>query len=378
MLRSKLQPSVYLSDDVLKLEQERIFRNLWIFAGLRSTLASRNAFFTRNIGGVPIVVTTPDGETLKAYENLCAHRQMPIQHAAFGKRTLVCPYHAWSYTAEDGCLKGVAGAELYQMRASEKDQIRLREFAVQAVGNMVFVNLSPKPMAIEEQFTSEYLTEIRTASEHFDSIFAHSVFEVGYNWKFNFENVMDYNHVPYIHADSFGALMIKKDVDPNIIPFPEDVDWDRQEQARNQVELSELSFSGVGDVNLAPRWYSNHVRRMGERDAYYNWFIYPNVNFASVAGEYFLIQQYMPVSPSRTEYHLWVVTAERLNRRQDFTALLRALMDGEKKIIDEDSVLLDKMQASLYDTAPPALHGAYEHHLYRLGKWYGENILDPA
>jgi phenylpropionate dioxygenase-like ring-hydroxylating dioxygenase large terminal subunit len=378
MLRSKLEPSAYISDDVLSVEQERIFKRLWIFAGLRGVLASRNAFFTRTIGGVPILVTTPDGQTLKAYENLCAHRQMPIQHAAFGKRSLVCPYHAWSYTTEDGCLKGVAGAELYQMRAAEKGQIRLREFAVQAVGNLIFVNLSADPMPLEAQFSPEYLEELRTASEHFDSVFAYSTFEAGYNWKLNFENVLDYNHVPYIHAESFGAMMIKPEIDPNIVLFPEDVDWDRQESLRNQVNLSDLSFSGVGDIKLPPRWYSSLVRRMGERDAYYNWFVYPNVNFASVAGEYFLLQQYMPISPSRTEYHLWVVTAERLNRRQDFTALLRALMDGEKKIIDEDSVLLDRMQASLYAAGPRAQHGAYERHLYRMGQWYSENILESA
>jgi phenylpropionate dioxygenase-like ring-hydroxylating dioxygenase large terminal subunit len=378
MLRSKLSPSAYLSEDVLSVEQERIFRNLWIFAGVRSTLSSRNAFFTRNIGGVPLVVTTPDGETLKAYENLCSHRQMPIQHAAFGKRGLVCPYHAWSFTAEDGCLKGVGGPELYQMRASEKDQIRLREFAVRAVGNLVFVNLSPEPMPLEAQFTPEYLEQLREVSSHFDPLFAYTTFSAGYNWKFNFENVVDFNHVPYIHAESFGALMYKTEPDPNLIPFPEEVDWDRQELARNQVDLSDLSFPAVGDVMLPPRWYSNLVRRYGAREAYYNWFIYPNVNFGSVAGDYFLIQQYMPISPSRTEYHLWVVTAERLNRRQDFTALLRGLMDTEKKIIDEDSVLLEKMQASLYPSATPALHGAYENKLYRMGKWYSDNVLNPA
>jgi phenylpropionate dioxygenase-like ring-hydroxylating dioxygenase large terminal subunit len=377
MLRSVLSPEVYLSDDILGLEQERVFRNMWIFAGLRSSLSTRNAFFTRNMGGVPIVITTPDGQAVHAFENLCAHRQMPIQHAAFGKRSLVCPYHAWSYTTEDGCLKGVAGAHLYEMRASEKEQFKLRQFAVEVVGNMIFVNLSPTPQPIDSQFSAEFLSEVKVASEHFDSTFAYSTFDVGYNWKFNFENVIDYNHVPYIHANSFAAMMATSEVDPNKEMFPADVDWDRQESQRNHVGVQELSYASIGDVNMKAPWFRDLVRRFGERDAYYNWYVYPNVNFASVGGDLFLIQQYMPIAPNRTQYHLWMVTSERLSRRQDFTALLRGLMESEKKVIDEDSVLLESMQANLHASAPPMMHGAYEYRLFRMAKWYRENIMTP-
>ena len=378
MLRSMLDPRVYLSDDILRLEQARIFRDMWIFAGLRSTLSSRNAFFTRTIGGVPIVVTTPDGETVKAFENLCAHRQMPIQHAAFGKRGLVCPYHAWSYLTEDGCLKGVALAHLYELRAGERDQFRLRQFAVEVVGNLVFVNLGAEPKPIATQFTAEMLDVMRLASEHFDSTYAYSKFQVGYNWKLNFENVLDYNHVPFIHANSFAAMLPRSEADPSRELFPQDVDWDRQEAARNHVGVQELSFATVADADIAPPWFRPLVRRFGERDAYYNWFIYPNINFASVGGDFFLIQQYMPIAPGRTEYHLWMAPAGRLSKRTDLTPVLRALMDAEKTVIDEDCVLLEAMQSAFHENQSPMMHGAYEHRLFRLGKWYRENVLEAG
>jgi phenylpropionate dioxygenase-like ring-hydroxylating dioxygenase large terminal subunit len=375
MLRSVLDPEVYLSSAILERENDRVFRNMWIFAGLRSVLSSRNAFFTRTIGDVPIVFTTPDGQAVHAFENLCAHRQMPIQHASFGKRSLVCPYHAWSYSTEDGSLKGVGGAHLYEMRACERDQIQLKQFAVEVIGNLLFVNLSKNPAPINSQFTDEYLAGMKDASDHFDAVFAYSKFNVEYNWKLNFENVLDYNHVPYIHADSFASLMQRPEPNPDQVLFPEDVEWDRLEAQRNHVGVQELSFAAVGDADFQAPWYRPLIRRFGERNAYYNWFIYPNVNFACVGGDYFLIQQYMPISPTTTEYHLWVVTCERLSRRQDFTALLRALMESEKLVIDEDSVLPNKMQSNFYRQQTPMLHGAYEFRLFRMGKWYRENVL---
>lgn len=374
MLRSVLSPEVYLSDAILEIEQRRLFRNMWIFAGLRSSLSSRNAFLTRNIGGVPVVITTADGQTLKAFENLCAHRKMPIQQAAFGNRSLICPYHDWTYTA-DGCLRGVPNAHLYEMRQSEKEQIRLREFAVASIGNLVFVNLAQDPSPIESQFTPEFLREINEASDHFDRVFAYSTFEVGYNWKLNFENVMDYNHVPFIHSASFGKIMPKREGGAKTEQSDASVVWDQEEAARGPVSLDELSFSAVGDITVPGSWYSPLIRRYNDRDAYYNWFVYPNLNFCSFAGNFFILQQYEPISPSRTRYHLWVVTAERKSIRQDFTALLRGLIEAEKKIIDEDCVFLENMQQNLHSDAGPALHGAYEFRLIRAARWYDQNIL---
>jgi len=360
----------------MRREMEIIFRNKWIFAGLACTLKKRNAFFTRVIGGVFIVVTTPDGTTIKAFENACAHRQMPIQTESFGNRGLVCPYHAWSYACEDGRLKGLSNPHLYEMRVHEKDAIGLREFAVQVVGELVFVNLANEPIPFESQFSNEFVEKIRDASSYFDKTYAYSKFRAGYNWKLNFENVMDYNHVPFIHSNSFKKLL-KEDPNAQVrYEHPVDVEWDKSNRPPSDVTLSELSFTAVGEINLKPRWYSDLIRRYGTSDAYYNWFIFPNVNFCSVAGEHFLIQQYMPVTPDILEYHLWVMPAERLSLRTNFTALLRGLMISEKQIIDEDSVFMEQLQASLNPTSKKALHGAYEHMVYRFGDWYSTHVLN--
>ena len=76
-MKSILSPNHYLDPGIFAREQRRVFRQLWMFAGVRQLLAEPDAFLTRTIGGVPVVVQNCGGE-LRAFENQCAHRQMPI------------------------------------------------------------------------------------------------------------------------------------------------------------------------------------------------------------------------------------------------------------------------------------------------------------
>src|SRR5690349_7898371 len=139
MLRSGLTAADYLSPAVFAAEQERLYRELWVFAGFAQLLARPNAFLTRQIGGVPVVVQNLGGR-LRAFENLCAHRQMALQWEPYGERPLVCRYHGWAYDA-DGRARGIPNNALYAFGAEERGRLRLREFALRQVGNLLFVNL---------------------------------------------------------------------------------------------------------------------------------------------------------------------------------------------------------------------------------------------
>ena len=46
-MKSRMQPRHYLSQEVFDREREKIFRKLWVFAGLRTMLRQNNDFITR-------------------------------------------------------------------------------------------------------------------------------------------------------------------------------------------------------------------------------------------------------------------------------------------------------------------------------------------
>jgi phenylpropionate dioxygenase-like ring-hydroxylating dioxygenase large terminal subunit len=374
MIRSKIPAAAYLDASILEKERSAIFQRLWIFVGLTGSLSKPQSYLTRNIGGIPIMVRRGINQELRAFENLCSHRKMIIHQDLFGVGSIICPYHGWCFD-DEGNLDVIPKPELYQMRFSEKEKSGLREFAVRVAGNAIFVCLSSAPPAFEEQFSDQFIAKLTEITNHFDSSYCFAKFNVKYNWKLNFENVLDFNHVPFIHPKSF-APFLRKEPPFRGDPFPAEVTWDHDYKNAAPPQLSDLSVMREGDFDSGDRWWSAEVDGYGDKKKYTNLYIYPNVNFFSVSGDYFVFQQYMPISPGVTEYNLWCVTAKKVPMSKvEFAAVMRAIVDSEKAVIDEDTVFLENMQANLHIKAGAVQHGAYENHLLMVSDWYANHVL---
>src|SRR5437868_6561308 len=139
-MRSLLGPEHYFSPQIFEREQQRIFRRLWIFAGLRTLVEANDALLTKTIGRVPILIQNSGG-TLRAFVNQCAHRQARVQVGDYGQRRLACPYHGWVYSAE-GRVKSIPGCDtLYGFSEQTITGLGLKKVHIECVGNLVFVNL---------------------------------------------------------------------------------------------------------------------------------------------------------------------------------------------------------------------------------------------
>ena len=132
--------SWYSDPDVLRLEQERIFRRGWQYAGPAELVAEPGAYLTCRAGDVPIVVVRGRDDELRAFLNVCRHRGSVIVEGSGRRETLQCPYHAWTYDL-DGSLRAAP-------RSGELgvDGICLLQLAVATWGPVIFV--SPEPVAI--------------------------------------------------------------------------------------------------------------------------------------------------------------------------------------------------------------------------------------
>ncbi|WP_199136215.1 aromatic ring-hydroxylating dioxygenase subunit alpha [Delftia sp. ASV31] len=351
----------YIDDGVFAQEQSRIFRKLWIFAGLRTLLDKPDSFLTRQIGGVPVVVQNFDG-AIKAFRNQCAHRQAPLQMEEYGCRRLVCRYHGWSYD-NTGHVHGLPGEHrLYHYGDARREQLCLDEFAVRCIGNLLFVNLDADPLPIEQQFGPALLQSLADSSGHLCGQAIHCAMPAAYNWKLNFENVLDYNHVPFVHPQSFRPLMEKGALHELSVALEAD--------PSQEFDLQELSFLRETPLKLPRSAWHGSVDRFGDKDVYYNYFLYPNTNFISVGGYFFLIQQFDPVAPARTDVRFTLATARPHQRMAAMPAILWEHMKIEKRVLDEDRVILETLQRGLHAAGPVARHGAYEVQLHRVAMAY--------
>lgn len=78
--------------------------------GYGSELPAPGAYCTKTVMGRSILLTRISGGSVKAFENVCLHRQSQVVSGCGTAKRFSCPYHAWTYD-NTGRLVGVPGRE---------------------------------------------------------------------------------------------------------------------------------------------------------------------------------------------------------------------------------------------------------------------------
>ncbi|MGE0748936.1 MAG: Rieske 2Fe-2S domain-containing protein [Rhodospirillales bacterium] len=94
----------FISDDIYRLEIERIFDRTWVFLAHESEIPNPGDYVARTLGTAPVVVVRDNDGSIRAHLNSCRHRGTKMCRGESGHvRKFVCPYHGWSYE-RDGRL----------------------------------------------------------------------------------------------------------------------------------------------------------------------------------------------------------------------------------------------------------------------------------
>jgi phenylpropionate dioxygenase-like ring-hydroxylating dioxygenase large terminal subunit len=367
-----MHPKYYLSPEIFEREQRKIFRKVWLFAGLKTLLPKHNSFITRKICGVPVVIQNFDGE-IRAFENVCLHRNALIQGEAVGCRPLACPYHAWVY-GEHGEVKSIPNRDaLYHIDDSEQRQLKLREFPVRIVGSMLFISFNDHPFPIEDQFGPEFIESLASSSRCYDGEVMVTTLHGKFNWKLAYENLRDFNHVPYVHRNSLArSVTFTSSVDSGLAAEGvQPLKNTRPDGLR--AEMRRFSYGGPEGVRENPLRvpFQDMVERWGDEGAYYNWLPFPNLHIASGDGGYsFTLEHHIPVSPERTDLEIYWLTTRKKKPFAFSSWNLLAKMHGSRLVVGEDVAIMERVQAALHDRSPVPTQGAYEFMNRLVERWY--------
>ncbi|KND60774.1 GbcA Glycine betaine demethylase subunit A [Candidatus Burkholderia verschuerenii] len=371
-MRSRMHPKYYLSQDIFEREQSRLYRKLWVFAGLKTMLPNNHSFVTRKIAGIPVVIQNFKG-ALHAFENVCLHRSALIQTEPVGCRPLVCPYHAWKYDAE-GRVDNIPHCDaLYRIAPAEQAQMKLREFALREVGNLLFINLDANPLPLEEQFSAEFIDLLASSSESYDAEVMTTTWHGKFNWKLVYENLRDMSHPRFVHPKTLAK----------IVDFPSGVNDAEFEESTHELsdlsvdglrrELRRFSFGGADAEIPELRRFSwfDHVERWGDRNVYYNWLAFPNLHIASANGGHsFTLEHHIPVAPDRTDIEIYYFTARKKQRYAFSSHVLLAQIHGSKVVVGENVDVMETVQAAMHSGSPMPNQGAYESMNRLVERWY--------
>ena len=272
----------YLDPEVYHLEQERIFRRSWQYAGHASRVAKPGDYFTCHAGDVPIVVIRDSRGHVNAFVNVCRHRWTEVVQGSGNRQTLQCPYHAWTYDL-DGSLRAAPRSE--REPGFDRSEYGLIPVKVDFWGPLIFVN--PDPDAVPLAETLGDLPELVASSGlDFNAVRLHSVeqYDMEANWKVVVENFLECYHCPVAHP-TFSDLI---DVDPDSYRLLAG-EWYSSQLA--PVRPSALAGDG------RPRPYDPHGA-IGESHFHLLW---PNFTLNVVPGPpNMLTLVFLPVGPERT------------------------------------------------------------------------------
>jgi phenylpropionate dioxygenase-like ring-hydroxylating dioxygenase large terminal subunit len=196
-MEQTLPYSWYTDPDVLRREQERIFRSAWQYVGHSGELPEPGTFVSARAGRTPVVLTRARDGELRAFLNVCRHRGFPLAAGSGKRETLQCPYHAWTYGL-DGTLRAAPRSD--ELADFPQSELGLCQVAVEEWGPFLFVNTGPDPEPLAEALGS-MPAQVAELGLDVDELVFYTRWEteLDANWKIVCENFLECYHCSVAH-----------------------------------------------------------------------------------------------------------------------------------------------------------------------------------
>ncbi|MHB1241799.1 MAG: aromatic ring-hydroxylating oxygenase subunit alpha [Gaiellaceae bacterium] len=308
----------YSDPAVLRLERDRIFRRAWQYVGRADQVAEPGAFFTCDLGGVPVVVVRGKVGELRAFLNVCRHRGSLVCEGEGRRETLQCPYHAWTYDL-DGSLRAAPRSD--REPGFDKEGLGLVPVSVGAWGPFVFVNPDGTAAPLADTL-GDLPALLAGAGLDVDSLrfLKRSSSEYEANWKVCSENFLECYHCQVAHPG------FSKVVDVSVDAYV--------------LEASPTFSTQYGPVRES--WRGDFDPRGPIARGQFH-FLWPNVTINLMPGHPNLsIGPIVPAGPERTTRFLDYFVGPDVEQ-----AWIDDMLEFDDQVGREDTVLVERVQKGL-------------------------------
>jgi phenylpropionate dioxygenase-like ring-hydroxylating dioxygenase large terminal subunit len=201
LAKARVMPrQVYLSEEFLAREEERIFHQEWLCAGREDDIPEVGDFITYQIGLQPIIVVRLSNQSIHAMANVCRHRMMRLVEGRGNAKRFACPYHGWTYRI-DGQLINAPHMEC--TAGFDKKQVTLPTIRCETWGGWIYVTLNSKAESVADRLHALEPVVAKYRMERYVGIFSEDR-EWNTNWKLLCENFMEGYHLPVAHRSTVG------------------------------------------------------------------------------------------------------------------------------------------------------------------------------
>jgi len=171
--------------------------------GYVSELPAPGAYCTKTVMGRSILLTRTSEGSVKAFNNVCLHRQSQVATGCGTAKRFTCPYHAWTYD-NTGRLVGLPGREGFPdatLRSDGLTELPATEFA-----GFLWVALDPAA-------TLDVATHLGPLADELDSWgigrwspLGEKVLDSPINWKLAIDTFAENYHFATVHQQTFATI----------------------------------------------------------------------------------------------------------------------------------------------------------------------------
>lgn len=196
-----------ISEEYFKLEQERVFREVWLCVGRIEELPQPGSYLVKDLAVARTSILLIHGKdgAIQGFHNVCSHRGNKLAWNKQGScRAFKCKFHTWVYDTK-GQLVNVPDEELFF--DFDRRKHGLTPVSTEIWEGFIFVNLNSTP----SETLKEYLGEMVERNHGFP--FARHTASYGYrvvlncNWKIILDAFTEEYHVPFLHGRWGGGAL---------------------------------------------------------------------------------------------------------------------------------------------------------------------------
>jgi phenylpropionate dioxygenase-like ring-hydroxylating dioxygenase large terminal subunit len=349
----------YTDPAIFEVERKGVLATTWQFAGHATQVADIGSYFTFDIAGDSLFcIKGRDGE-IRTFYNVCQHRAHQLVSGEGTTRSVVCPYHAWTYDLT-GALRGSPNTK--RVENFDGTKICLTSVRTEVFLGFIFVNLDPDAKPMDDWFPGaraqleEWVPDWQELAP-MDWV----PVEEACNWKVSVENYSECYHCSLNHP-TFSSGVIKP------------ASYDIQPQGyclRHTTECQPLETMSYEVDTSRPH-----------AEGYSSWFLWPMFSFQVYPGNVLNTYHWRAIDVD----HVVVWRGWYTIGGADSDVIRRLAQQDRSTTVEEDIHLVESVQRGLgsrgYNPGPlvidPAGGLSSEHSIMHLQKWMRESLPDPA
>jgi phenylpropionate dioxygenase-like ring-hydroxylating dioxygenase large terminal subunit len=282
--------------------EQRALADVWTFLGLTTDLRNDADWFVASLA-TRLVCVQRTRSGIRGFENVCAHRPYPLRAAVQGNGPIICPYRHWHYDDEGRAIGVPKCRELFGSVPVELNA-RLRPVEVAICGTSIF---GASKLGSLKDYLGDAFPVLEAMSP--DSGHAKRMMEdAEESWRFCFHLTLDDYHAVAVHPTTLGK--------------------------RGYLRRDEITYVRIGlhsvfiydaDCNCLEKMVTTCREGSFQFSTYSISHIFPNllvVHLPADAGHWRCsIQQYVPITGSRSTFRAWTYLAPFVTSRSKFRRL---------------------------------------------------------